>query len=201
MIIFHVDQLRGFLGLPPAEDAPVYQELVAALDRVLESVERVVRQFPAERLGTPLQIPPGHLTGPPPVGRSDIRQLAFNIHDPIGRMRKALDSGDFDWDPIVEEEREKSRHFTSVEEVADFCRSTREPWLERAAAVSDQEATESASTPRGPLTHLQILEAQAIHSARHLRQIYVYLRSFGIEPKQPLSDGDMRPIPVGELIF
>jgi hypothetical protein len=187
--IFHVDQLRGFLGLPLQEGvAASYQAYVAALERVLEAVERAVRQVPDAQLSTPT----------PNRGR-DLRELAFNIHDPISRMRNALDSGTFLW--ATETDFDRSRHFQSAAELADFCRDTRVNWLERAAAVDDDAARTVVQTARGVLTQQQVLEAQAGHAAQHLRQIYVFLREIGVEPRQELTRDEMVPIILGDMVF
>jgi hypothetical protein len=165
-----------------------YQAYVAALERVLEAVERAVRQVPDAHLGTPT----------PNRGR-DLRELAFNIHDPIGRMRDALDSGKFLW--ATESDFDRSRHFSSAAELADFCRDTRLNWLERASAADEDAAREPVQTTRGVLTQQQVLEAQAGHAAQHLRQIYVFLRDIGVEPRQELTRGNMAPIVLGEMVF
>jgi hypothetical protein len=186
--IFHVDQLRGFLGLPPGKDAPPYQELVAALERVLEGVERAALQVPAQ-----------HFHSPTPNRGRDIAELVFNIHDPIALMREALDSGRFAWDTSSDFER--SRHFSGSEGLAGFCREVRLEWFTRAATVDDEASARMVETERGSLTSQQVLEAQAEHAGRHLRQIYVFLRRLGIEPTQELLAADILPISLGDLVF
>ncbi len=186
--IFHVDQLRGLLGLPPAPDAPPYQQLVAALERILAAVERAVRQADDAQLDLPT----------PNRGR-DLCELTFNIHDPIDAIRRALDSGRFDWDP--ERDFARSRHLGTVEELADWSRAVRLAWFERALAVDDAAAMDAVATPRGPLTHLQILEAQARHAAQHLRQIYVFLRGLGIDPRDELTAEGMHPVVLPDAVF
>ncbi len=186
--LWHVDQLRDFLGLPPAVDAPPYQSLVAALDRVLEAVERAVRQVPTAHLATPT----------PNRGR-DLRELIFNIHDPVRAMGEALGSGRFE--RVSTEDEPRSRHFATTELLADYARATRLGWLARATAVDDEQAARAVPTPRGPLTHQQLLEAQAHHAAQHLRQIYVFLREIGIAHEQELTVAELAPITLGDQVF
>jgi hypothetical protein len=186
--IFHVDQLRAFLGLPPGEDSPPYQALVAALERVLEGVERAQLQVPAE-----------HFRRPTPNRGRDIAELVFNIHDPIALMRDALDSGRFEWDTTSDFER--SRHFSGSDDLAAFCRAVRLEWFTRASIVDAEASALTVETERGDLTNQQVLEAQAQHAGRHLRQIYVFLRELGIEPTQELQAGDILPIDLGDLVF
>jgi len=186
--ILHVDQLRGFLGLPPAEDSPPYQQFVAAVDRVLEGVERAVLQVPAE-----------HFHSSTPNRGRDLPELVFNIHDPIALLGSSLDSGSFDW--RTESDFDRSRHFNSPEQLAEFCRDVRTNWVTRAAAVDADAAAQTVQTARGPLTQEQVLQAQAFHSAQHLRQIYVFLREIGVEPAQELGASDIAPIELGDLVF
>jgi hypothetical protein len=186
--IYHVDQLRGFLGLPPAKDVPGYQELVAALERVLEAIERAM-----------LQVPPEHLSTPTPNRGRDLRELVFNIHDPINLMRESLSTGLFEWSTA--DDFQLSRCFTSASELAQFCRTTRLRWLERAIVVDATEAVRNVRTPRGNLSQQQLLEAQSLHAAQHLRQIYAFLREIDITPVQELNAEAMQPIKLGKQIF
>lgn len=186
--LWHVDQLRDFLGLPQGEDAPPYQALVAALDRVLAAVERAVRQVPDAHLGTPT----------PNRGR-DLREMIFNIYDQIRAMGEALDTGRFDRASTADEPR--SRHFATTGELAGYCRATHRAWRARAVVVEEHQATRAVDTPRGTLTHQQILEAQAQHAAQHLRQIYVFLRERGSTPAREMTAAEMAPITLGDQVF
>jgi hypothetical protein len=114
-------------------------------------------------------------------------------------MRDALDSGAFLW--ATDSDFDRSRHFNSAAELANFCRDTRLDWFERASAVDADAARESVQTARGVLTQQQVLEAQAGHAAQHLRQIYVFLREIDLEPTQELTRDEMAPIVLGDIIF
>lgn len=180
--------MRDFLGLPPGADSPPYQALVAALDRVLDAVERAVRQVPTGHLGTPT----------PNRGR-DLRELVYNIHDPVRALGAALDAGRFE--RVSTEDEPRSRHFATTETLANYCRAIRQGWLRRAILVDEETAARLVPTPRGPLTNQELLEGQAGHAAQHLRQIYVFLREIGIAPVQELTAAAMAPITLGEQVF
>jgi len=188
VVILHVDQLGDFLGMPREDRGAGYRAMAAALRRVLEGVERAVRQLSPEQMEAPT----------PNRGR-DIRELVFNIHDPIRSMGDSLDSGLFQW--ATEEDHQRSRGFSTPGELADFCRGIREGWWNRAARVDAEEADLMVETPRGVVTHLQLLESQAWHAAQHLRQIYDFLRGIGIEPEGELGAEDIRPIQLGEIVY
>jgi hypothetical protein len=186
--IMHVDQLREFLDLPPDSETSGYDAYAGALERVLEGVERAVRQVPPEQFRTPT----------PNRGR-DLAELVFNIHDAIAALHTSLDSGSFDWK--TDSDFERSRRFATTEELAQFCQQEREGWFERASAVGEEEAAQPVETTKGLLTNRQVLEAQAFHAAQHLRQIYVFLREIGVEPEMELGAEDIRPIELGDLVF
>jgi hypothetical protein len=184
----HVDQLRDFLGLPPAADSPEYQQYVNALERVIAGVEGAVRQ-----------VPDADLHHPTPNRRRDLAELVFNIHDPIALMGASLDSGRFEW--RTESDFERSRRFGSTIELASFCGEVRTTWAARAREVDRECALQTVETPKGRLTNEQVLQAQAFHAAQHLRQIYVFLRELGIEPREELGAKDIEPITLGDIIF
>lgn len=186
--ILHTDQLRAFLGLGTSEAPASYRGLARAMNRILEAVERAVRQVPSERLSDPT----------PNRGR-DLRELVFNIHDRILPMADALDSGVYQWQHG--DDYGRSRRFSATEELAGFCFETRTAWLRRAGLVEDDAAHEMVQTRRGPVTHLQLLESQAFHAAQHLRQIYVFMRQIGIAPSGELTAAEMAPITLGEQVF
>lgn len=174
--------------MPPEDVRAAYQEWVEALARVLAAVERAVRQ-----------VPEAHLSTPTPNRGRDIRELAYNIHNPIRLMGQALDSGTFDWQTAGD--YETSRAFESIPQLADFSAAARESWLQRARRADAEEVDTLAWTPRGLVTQRQVLESQAWHAAQHLRQIYVFLREIGIEPERELTLEEMEPIRLGETVF
>lgn len=186
--IMHVDQLREFLGLPPEDAAASYQELVEALGRVLEAVERAVRQ-----------VPDAHLSTPTPNRGRDIRELAYNIHLPVRLMSEGLDSGLFDWS--TSGDFAASRAFEATTQLADFCGDIRQAWLANARSATAEDVERVAWTPRGLITQQQVLESQAWHAAQHLRQIYVFLREIGVEPDHELTAEEMEPIHLGDTVF
>ena len=188
LAIYHVDQLRDFLGLPPKKDANTYQELVTALKRILEAVERVV-----------LQVPASHLSTPTPNRGRDLRELVFNIHHPINLMRKSYDTNRFNWSDT--DDFQQSRQFNTPKKLAEFCRNTRLRWLERSISTESGEPDLIIRTNRGNLSRIQLLEAQAQHAAQHLRQIYVFSRAIGLTPEQELSAEKMRPIVLGKQVL
>ena len=186
--VLHTDQLRDFLGMPPGDEPPPYHDLVEALNTVLEGVERAVCQTNAAQLALPT----------PNRGR-DLRELTYNIHNPIGLMRDALDSGAFPWD--TSGDVAPSRGFDTPDKLAAFCRDTRTSWYARATRFEPDRVEDPVETARGTVSQHQLLASQAGHAAQHLRQIYVFLREQGITPNRELGPEDIAPIVLGAEVF
>jgi hypothetical protein len=189
LLILHTDQLREFLGLPVSAARASYRELAEAMNRVLEAVEEAVRLVPSEMLAAPT----------PNRGR-DLRELVFNIHDRIGPMADALSSGVYPW--VSADEYALSRRFSTTAELVAYCREMRTAWF-LGTVRADAERVENGlvETKKGTVTHLQLLESRAFHSAQHLRQIYVFLRQIGITPGREISADEMEPIVLGDQVF
>jgi hypothetical protein len=185
--IYHVDQLREWLGLAMDEEAPGYLDLVAACERVLKAVERAI-----------LQVPDAHLGSPTPNRGRDVRELAYNIHAPLWTVADSLDTGVY---RTAAKSFDNSRYFASVADLAEFARVVRQRWLARALRATPMEIDAVVSTRRGDLTQLQLLDFQARHAAGHLRQLYVFLRDLGIEPDRELTAAEMAPISLTEDVF
>jgi hypothetical protein len=188
VLILHTDQLREFLGLTSLEARSSYRELASSMNRVLEAVEEAVRLIPSEMLSAPT----------PNRGR-DLRELVFNIHDRIGPMVDALNTGIYSW--VSGDEYALSRRFSTTAQLVEYCREMRTKWFEGTGRAVGDPSEKKVETKKGPVTHLQLLESRAFHSAQHLRQIYVFLRQIRITPSHELSADEMKPIVLGNQVF
>jgi hypothetical protein len=181
--LYHVDQLREWLGLDPGEVEPDYPELVAACGRVLEAFERALRQVPDQHLGTLL-----------PQGE-DIRELAATMQARAAWMVEALDGAPFTRPGNADSARMRSA--TSGAQLADPIGRVRPRWLERARRVPQDDLGRSVRTSQDvALTVYQLTDFFARSCAGKLRQTYAFLREHGVEPEQELSTDDMAPIPL-----
>jgi hypothetical protein len=188
VLILHTNQLRDFLGLPASDARSSYRELASAMNRVLEEVEKAVRLVPSKMLSATT----------PNRGR-DLRELVFNIHDRIGPMVDALNSGIYAW--AFGDEYALSHRFSSTAELAGYCREMRTGWFAGTNRIDGDPAENKVETKKGPVTHLQLLESRAFHSTQHLRQIYVFLHQIGITPAHEISAEEMKPITLGDQVF
>src|SRR5919198_3890348 len=51
----------------------------------------------------------------------------------------------------------------------------------------------------GPRTLEQVLQRTRLHAAQHLRQLYAFLDWFGVEPRDPLTDQQLREMGLDDL--
>jgi hypothetical protein len=184
--VFHVDQLREWLGVAADEDGASYLDLVAACERVLKSYEACLLQLPDE-----------HITSPTPNRGRDMRDMTLNIYGGVAELTKAMDSGRFETHGFAGPQRS----FESAREMYDFATVVRKDWVARALRVTEDEAGHIIETERGEVTQHQMLDVIARHSAGHLRQCYAFLRQIGIEPSHEMSDAEMAPIDVQKSLY
>ena len=187
LAIFHHEQLRAFLGIAGEDELAPYPALAAALDRVLDAVERAVVDLPLE-----------HMTTVTHVQDRDARELILFLLAPFRGYVPSLDRGHFNYEvnPVF-----LAQPFSSPPELARFTRAVRAPVIERAMLVTDEQAEESISTSRGALTHLLLLDYLSGRSAYFLQHCYRFLRHVGVEPRDPLSVERMRPIHTGHFNY
>lgn len=182
--LLFISQLRSFLGIAPDPNAPTYQDLAAAHERVLEAVEHAARGLPSEQLSAPT-----------PNRNRDVRELVYNICEMVDAMTRSLDTHDLAGYPPADKGHDfkASRSLQTPDQIADHALAIRTAWIGRVARMEDSEAQSVVKTHAGDATQYELLERVAMHSAQHLRQIYAFLRDLGM-PAQELSVEDMAPI-------
>jgi uncharacterized damage-inducible protein DinB len=182
--LLFISQLRAFLGIAPDPNAPAYEDLAAAHERVLEAVERAARSVPQEDLGKPT-----------PNRNRDIRELVYNVCEMVQAMTRSLDTHDLAGYPPADKGHDfkASRSLETPDQIADHALAVRTEWIERVARMDDGEAEGMVLSHAGEASQYELLERVAMHSTQHLRQIYAFLRDLGV-PAQELSVEDMAPI-------
>lgn len=186
--LFHNSQLRAFLGMPPADDDPRWQQLVAALDMVIDALARAAGE-----------VPPQHLETDTGVQGKTFRSLVLFGIDPLRAVGDSLDSGRFDWSNDLEFQ---SAPITQPAELARRCRALHLPTIERLAMVDEDAAEEQImESERGPGTYTAWLDYLARRTASVLIYSYGFLKSVGVEPQAELPKLQMAPIPVEDLTY
>ena len=161
--ILHVAQLATMLGL----EAPAHLEVTRlAWDgaAVLDAWLKLIRPLDQETLTAPT----------PSRGRS-LRNLTVNVFHPFELLPTAFETGRFDWDPTLDEDREAAvQNAAAVVAYASDRHLAWQDWLrenESDLLARDPDIT----SPRGHVTYANLLDSQRWHAAFHYRQLLAFL--------------------------
>ena len=165
--ILHVSQLATMLAL----EAPAHLEITRlAWDgaAVLDAWLKLIRPLDQETLTAPT----------PSRGRS-LRNLTVNVFHPFELLPTAFETGRFDWDPTLDEDREAAvQDAAAVVAYASDRHLAWQDWLrenESGLLARDPDIT----SPRGHVTYANLLDSQRWHAAFHYRQLLAFLDGRG----------------------
>ena len=165
--ILHVAQLATMLGL----EAPAHLAVTRlAWDgaAVLDAWLKLIRPLDQETLTAPT----------PSRGRS-LRNLTVNVFHPFELLPTAFETGRFDWDPTLDEDREAAvQNAAAVVAYASDRHLAWQGWLrenESDLLARDPDIT----SPRGHVTYANLLDSQRWHAAFHYRQLLAFLDGRG----------------------
>lgn len=164
--LFHVSQLAAALGVPVPEGG----EWLAAgwdLAGILEAWCDELRLT-----GFELAVEPT-----PSRGRT-LRNLTVNTFHPVELLAAAWESGCFDWDPELDEERE--RELTDGRALTAYAERATATWHDFLLGAGDVPGDRPISTARGTLDFSELVRSQRWHAAYHHRQLVEFLRSRGV---------------------
>jgi len=166
--------------LPPAE-------LAVRLDRILESVERLLRVVPVEHLGWT-----------PPERNRTIRQLAFHTFRLALAFVDAMDRGEL---PRAWFEEPAPAELADGQALADYgalVRARIAGWFDGAG---ETEFTRRIDVYYGPQSGLELLERTTWHAAQHLRQLYALADRLAITPPTPLPTDAFAGLPLPDSLW
>ena len=165
--ILHVAQLATMLGL----EAPAHLAVTRlAWDgaAVLDAWLKLIRPLDQETLTAPT----------PSRGRS-LRNLTVNVFHPFELLPTAFETGRFDWDPTLDQDREAAvQNAAAVVAYASDRHLAWQDWLrenESGLLARDPDIT----SPRGRVTYANLLDSQRWHAAFHYRQLLAFLDGRG----------------------
>ena len=85
--------------------------------------------------------------------------------------------------------------------VADFGDAVRARFQTWWAAAEDEDFSCQVPTYFGGTTRHEMLERTVWHTAQHVRQLASLLEQAGITPDRPLTKGDIRGLPLTDVIW
>ncbi|HEX3454075.1 MAG TPA: hypothetical protein VHS03_05580 [Gaiellaceae bacterium] len=177
--ILHVAQLASMLGLeapPSLEAARLAWDSVAVLDAWVKLI-------------TPLDF--AALTAPTPSRGRSLRNLTVNVFHPFELLPGAFESGRFDWDPELDDEREAA--LVDAAAVVGYARVRHDAWrdwvFEHETELAERDP--QVSSPRGEVAYSTLLDFQRWHAAFHYRQLLAVLGTAGALSLASLADLDL----------
>ncbi len=169
------------LGVPHAEQARLApDELGRRLDRILAKAARAMRQVPREHL---------EMTHP---GRDrSVRQLGYHVLRLSLAFRDAIQERRLPKAWLDEQAPPELADGAAIAAYGERVRAELAAWLGR-PGVSDAVV----ETYYGPQTGHELLERTVWHAAQHVRQLHAFLGRMGVRPEAPLTDDDLRGLPL-----
>lgn len=161
--------------------------LAARLDRVLESAQRLIERFDAERMR--------HV---PPERKRTVRDLAFHVYRVGLSFIDAVDRGEL---PETWFEERAPADLVTGADVARYgalVRARLSGWFQGA---STDEFNRTVVTYYGPQAADELLERTVWHAGQHLRQLYVLAQRLGVTPPAPLPLDALQGLPLPEAIW
>lgn len=187
--ILHVSQLAAMLGLESPANLEVTR-LAWDAAAVLDAWLKLIRQLDQETLTAPT----------PSRGRS-LRNLTVNVFHPFELLPTAFETGRFDWDPTLDEDREASlQDAAAVVAYASDRHLAWQDWLRE--SESDLLARDpDITSPRGCVTFANLLDSQRWHAAFHYRQLLAVLDGRGYDLTAARSLGSLDGLRLPAEIF
>jgi uncharacterized damage-inducible protein DinB len=163
------------------------QVLAGRLDRVLESTQRLIDRFDAERMS--------HV---PEERKRTVRDLAFHVYRVALSFIDAVDRGEL---PETWFEERAPGDLVSGADVARYgalVRARLSGWFQGAGP---DEFTRTVITYYGPQAGDDLLERTVWHAGQHLRQLYVLAERLGVTAPAPLPMDAFDGLPLPEAIW
>lgn len=178
-----VARLVGVTYAEPPRLSP--SDLAQRLDRILEAAQRAIRQVPCEHLG---------MTAP---GRDrSVRQLGYHIFRLSLAFRDTMVERRLPEAWLNEEAPASLGDGAALAGYGDAVRAQPADGFRRADACDG-----TVVTYYGVQTAHQLLERTAWHAAQHVRQLHGFLGRMGVIPDDPLTDADLRGLPLPKDVW
>jgi hypothetical protein len=164
-------------------------ELFEALDQLMTAVPAAIRQIPHEQL-----------TYRSPDRDRDLRTFGVHI---VHRVQRGLDStSTLTFGPSSKEiyDRAAQPYATSVA-IAEYGAEIQQRLHDWRVAAGNAPLEQTVDAYMGRITLLQLFEMITNHTAHHLRQLYVFMRRLGLEPREPLAVEQLRGVTVLQSVF
>ena len=163
------------------------QVLATRLDRVLESAQRLMERFDAERMN--------HV---PPERKRTVRDLAFHVNRVGLSFIDAVDRGELPESWFEDRAPADLATGADMGRYGALVRARISGWFQGAGS---DEFGRTVVTYYGPQAADELLERTVWHAGQHLRQLYVLAERLGVTPPAPLPMHALEGLPLPEAIW
>ena len=163
-------------------------ELAGRFESILETAIRLVRQMPDDRLEDEL-----------PNRPRSWRVLMHHVFQiPTAFLNMEETGGTLTYEDLVAAPPEDLATSADIAEFGRIVERRFQDWWTRAEG---EDFSGDVPTYFGPTTRHEVLERTVWHSAQHVRQVASLLDQAGVTPDRPLSQNDVRGLPLTETIW
>ncbi len=180
------ERLAEFVGVQKTEGQRLDPaELARRLQRILLASERAI-----------LEVPPEGLNVKVPYRERTVRDLVFHLFRLSLAYRDAFEAGYFPESWLLETPPPEIDDSAALARYGAAVRMQLLEWLAR-VAITDAKVETFYGTQIGP----QLLERTVWHAAHHLRQLYALMEGMGIIAKDPLTEAELRGLPLPKSLW
>ena len=141
------------------------------------------------------------LTAPTPSRGRSLRNLTVNVFHPFELLPGAFDTGDFDWDPDLDEAREAE--LPDAPAVVTYAAKRHAAWqdwlMERESDLPGRDP--EVRSPRGRISYRNLLASQRWHVAFHYRQLLTFLGERGLDVGGALALASLADLELPAEVF
>jgi hypothetical protein len=184
-----IKDVVDFLGLTDdtAPELPP-DELAARYDGILETAIRLIRQMPDDRLGD-------ELPNRPRSWRVVMHHI-FQIPTAFLDMEETGES--LVYENLIAPPPENMVTSADIAEFGEAVQTRFQNWRKGAQG---EDFSGDVPTYFGATTRHEMLERTVWHSAQHVRQIASLLERAGVAPDRPLTQDDIRGLPLTKTVW
>ena len=183
-----IGDVVAFLGLDEKTGPALSPaELAGRLDTILAAAQRYTRQMPQESLERQL-----------PNRPRSYRVLLHHVFQIPNAFVDAMQGGALTYENMVAEPPADLRSTEAIAAFGERVRRRVSDWWSR---LADRSGTQRVDTYYGRQPMHEVLERTTWHSTQHVRQVMSLLEQQGIVPDGPLTESDLKGLPLPQKLW
>ena len=187
--IYHVSQVASLLGLAASRSAEAVR-LAWDLTTIVEAWSDQLAALGWELMASPT----------PSRGRT-LRNLTVNVHEPLGELAVAWETGVFTWD--TDQDERLAGELGDADGLRAYAQSRTAGWIAFLIGLDDELGEHDPQVRAGDetLAFSALLDSQRFHAAFHFRQMRAFLGERGVAGAGALDLGLLEGLRLPEAVF